>query len=85
MRRILYLAFLVMMGMSANAQDPQVRRIQERFDSARPNEKSLAFYSLDWAMSLADAKERVRKEDRPILLILNTNITAGTNFFSGHT
>ena len=31
------------------------------------------------------ALERARKEDRPILLVLNTNITAGTNFFSGHT
>jgi hypothetical protein len=85
MRRILCLACLATFGLSAQAQEPQVRRIQEQFAAARPSEKSLAFYTLDWAMSLADAKERARKEDRPILLVLNTNITAGTNFFSGHT
>jgi len=85
MRRLLAVALAVLVGSSAVAQEAQVRRIQERVEAARPNEKSLAFYSLDWAMSLTEAKERAGKEGRPILLILNTNITAGTNFFSGHT
>lgn len=65
--------------------DPQILAIEKRFEAAKPTEKSLAFYSLDWAMSLAEAKERAANEHRPIFLILNTNITAGTNFFSGHT
>lgn len=69
----------------ATGIDPEVLRIQERFEAAQPDEKRLAFYSLDWAMSLAEARKRADKENRPILIILNTNITAGTNFFSGHT
>ena len=85
MRRFLALAIAALVGLPAVAQEAQVRRIQERVEAARPDEKSLAFYSLDWAMNLAEAKERAGKEGRPILLILNTNITAGTNFFSGHT
>jgi hypothetical protein len=36
-------------------------------------------------MNLKEAKARAVKEGRPILVVLNTNITAGTNFFSGHT
>jgi len=67
------------------APDPAVLRVHERFEAARPDDRSLAFYSLDWECSLAAAKERARREDRPIFLILNTNITAGTNFYSGHT
>ncbi len=63
----------------------KVQEIEGRFKAARPDEKRLAFYSLDWAMSLTEAKARAKNENRPILLILNTNITAGTNFFSGHT
>ena len=85
MRQLLAVALAALVGSPAVAQEAQVRRIQERVEAARPNEKSLAFYSLDWAMSLTEAKERAGKEGRPILLILNTNITAGTNFFSGHT
>ena len=85
MRRFLALAIAALVGLPAVAQEAQVRRIQERVEAARPDEKSLAFYSLDWAMNLTEAKERAGKEGRPILLILNTNITAGTNFFSGHT
>ena len=69
----------------AMAQDDSAKRIQTRFDDAKPDSQRLAFYSLDWAMSLKDAKTRAAKEHRPILIVLNTNITAGTNFFSGHT
>lgn len=85
MRRTLALAIMAASWLPAAAQEPQVRRIQERFEAVRPDEKSLAFYSLDWTMNLGEARERARKEGRPILLVLNTNITAGTNFFSGHT
>jgi len=67
------------------AEEPAVRRVHARFEAARPDAKSLAFYTLDWEMDLAAAKKRAQAEKRPILLILNTNITAGTNFFSGHT
>lgn len=79
------LLLLVTAGLYGADLSPEVRRIQDRFEAARPDAKRLAFYSLDWTMSLAEAKKRAEKENRPILLILNTNISAGTNFFSGHT
>ena len=85
MRRILGMAVVLTTCLPAAAQEPQVRQILERFEIARPNDASLAFYSLDWAMNLAEAKDRAKKQGRPILLVVNTNITAGTNFFSGHT
>jgi hypothetical protein len=84
-KQALTLVVAVAVWLPGQAQDPQARRIQERFEAARPDDQSLAFYSLDWAMSLAEAKDRARRDGRPILLVLNTNITAGTNFFTGHT
>ena len=79
------LALIFTLAVLAQGPDAKVARTMERFDAAKPSEKSLGFYSLDWAMSLDEAKVRAKKEKRLVLLILNTNITAGTNFFSGHT
>ena len=79
------LALLLSIAAVGQGPDAKVTRTLERFEAAKPSEKSLGFYSLDWAMSLEEAKARATKEKRPVLLILNTNITAGTNFFSGHT
>lgn len=85
MRRLLTFAVLVASALPAAAQSDSARQILARFEDAKPDGKRLAFYSLDWAMSLKEAKARAAREGRPILLVLNTNITAGTNFFSGHT
>ena len=85
MRRILILAAFAAFAGSSQAQDVNALRIQVQFLEAKPDAKRLAFYSLDWAMNLKDAKAKAAKEHRPILIVLNTNITAGTNFFSGHT
>ena len=65
-------------------QDAAVASILKRCDAAKPTTESLAFYSLDWTPNLAAAKERAAKENRPILLIYITNITAGTDFYAGH-
>lgn len=88
MQRVILTATLLAVAVAVGAAttpDAAVQRIHARYEGARPGEKSLAFYSLDWEMNLASARERARREKRPIFLILNTNITAGTNFFSGHT
>ncbi len=69
----------------AQAQDARVQTVLRAFENAKPTEKSLTFYTLDWATNLAEAKERARKESRPIFLLINTNITAGTSFYQGHT
>lgn len=84
-RRIAAWAVVLATCLPAVAQEPQVEQILKRFAAARPDDASLSFYSLDWAMDLGEAKKRARKEDRPVFLVVNTNITAGTNFFSGHT
>lgn len=79
------LALLLSIAAVGQVPDAKVARTLERFDAAKPSGKTLGFYSLDWAMSLEEANARAKKEKRPVLLILNTNISAGTNFFSGHT
>jgi len=85
MRHLLVFAAMIVFVSSARSQNAAAIQIQKQFDAAKPDANRLAFYSLDWAMNLKDAKARAAKEHRPILIILNTNITAGTNFFSGHT
>lgn len=84
MRFALFLALCAIPSV-ALGQDTAVKNTLKRFEDARPSEKSLAFYSLDWVGSLADARARAKAESRPILVILNTNITAHCNFYSGHT
>lgn len=79
------IAWSLSLALIAAAQESRVQTVLRAFDAAKPNARSLTFYSLDWAANLPEAKERARKEGRPIFLILNTNITAGTNFFAGHT
>ncbi len=85
MRQLLAAAVLAVSALPAKAQNDSASEILARFEGAKPDARRLAFYSLDWAMSLKEAKTRAAKEGRPILIVLNTNITAGTNFFSGHT
>ena len=85
MRSSLALVALLLTASLAFSQDAAVTTILKRFEEAKPSEKSLTFYSLDWVCSLAEAKKRAQAEQRPILLILNTNITAHCNFYSGHT
>lgn len=84
MKRLLTVALLAL-GPSAMAGDPTVDGVLADFARAKPGPKALAFYSLDWSPSLADAQARAAKERRPVFLIANTNITAGCNFYSGHT
>jgi hypothetical protein len=85
MARLLTFAVLAVTALPAAAQSDSARQILARYENAKPDAQRLAFYSLDWAMSLQEAKARAAKEGRPVLVVLNTNITAGTNFFSGHT
>lgn len=85
LRMAVMLAFLNAVPAPAAAQDASVANTLKRFAEAKPGEKELAFFSLDWVCSLKEAKKRAVAEERDILLILNTNITAHCNFYSGHT
>ena len=66
------------------AQDPEFAAIEKRAKAARPSDDDLAFYSLNWAPSLKDARERAAKEKRPIFFIAVTNITGPDDVYSGH-
>lgn len=72
---ILVLAFQV---------DPATARVLEKVRAARPSDDALAVYRHDWAPTWEEARARSRKEKRPILLVVNTNITGPTNFYTGH-
>ena len=85
MRCFLAVAVLLAGAAAASAQDATVDDVLKRFDAAKPGEKALAFYSLDWVCNLAQATERAKAENRFVLVVLNTNITAHCNFYSGHT
>ncbi len=65
-------------------QDADVDRITKKAQAAKPTDDDLAFYSLNWAPTLKDARERAAKEKRPIFVIAVTNITGPDNVFTGH-
>src|SRR5262245_16733208 len=70
------------LAMRALAEDPpqaknlpksaEVQKVLDKYQAARPDAKDLAWFSLDWAVTLKEAKERAAKEQRPILF-LHTN------------
>lgn len=67
------------------AADPEFQQTLDRFVKAKPDAKAMGFYSLDWSPNLKEALVRAKQEHRPVFLIANTNITAGCNFYTGHT
>ena len=67
------------------AATPQGAQAIERYAKAGyPASKELAIYSLDWEPTLAAARARARREQRPICFIMVTNFSGPTNFYSGH-
>lgn len=84
MKYALSASALVSLSSLCLAQNREVEAVKDQYARALPSEKQLAFYSLDWSTDLASAKSRAAKEQRPIFFIYITNITAQTNFFSGH-
>ena len=78
------LAALLLSAAVAQAEDQNIRTTLDRYSSFRPSPATLRFYQHDWAMSLAEARSRARKERRPIFFVAITNISGPTNFFTGH-
>jgi hypothetical protein len=54
------------------AKSADVQRILDKYQAVRPGAEDLAWFTLDWATTLKDARERAAKEQRPILF-LHTN------------
>ena len=84
MRRMATILLLSLASV-VTGQDATARRIMEQSNAARPTAAKLRFYDLDWASSLTQARQRAAEEKRPIVFIWVTNITAGCDFFTGHT
>ena len=84
MRR-LSLVLLLLSTTMVIGQDATARSIMEKAQAAKPRPEKLRFYDLDWASNLAQAKQRAQEEKRPIVFLWVTNITAGCDFFTGHT
>lgn len=64
------------------AQDPQVVQILRKVDKARPSDKELSIYRLDWESSLKTAQKRALEEKRPLLVVAVRNEHGDT--FTGY-
>ena len=62
--------------------DPDIQKILDKYHWARPQEKDLMAYSLDWVPTLQKAKGKAAREGRPIFLAVVTNSFG--NMFTGH-
>ncbi len=81
------LTLLLLLGSAyiSFGQDATARSIYDKALATKPSAEKLRFFSHDWSSSLTQAKVRAAEEKRPIVLIVVTNITAGCDFFTGHT
>jgi len=66
----------------AQAPDGDVRTTLDKYRLARPADKDLAIFQLDWVPTLKGATERAARERRPILLLVVTNSYG--DLFTGH-
>jgi len=73
-----------MATLTAHAQYMNVQEILDEFEAVRPSAEDMTIYRHDWVATLKQAKNRAKKEGRPIFFIGNTNISGPTNFYSGH-
>jgi hypothetical protein len=80
---ILPLAFLFsaqLHGLSADGRvDPETG-----FQRLLPGADQLAIYALDWCSDIGQARVRAAKENRPILLLAVSHISAGGSLYTGH-
>lgn len=64
--------------------DPEVKRIQSAYQTARPADRDLGIFRLDWAASLKDAKARAAKEKRPIFFVSTMQLKDAGDLRGGH-
>jgi RNA polymerase sigma factor (sigma-70 family) len=64
------------------AVNEDVQKVLDKYRAARPDDKELAIFQLDWTPTLKDAKAKAAKDERPIFLIVVTNSFG--NMHSGH-
>jgi hypothetical protein len=67
---------------TATAAD--VKRVMDAYQAARPADRELGVFSLDWADSLKDAKARAAREKRPIFFVATTQLKEAGDLKGGH-
>ena len=68
----------------AEVRDPEVRRVLDAYEAARPGESDLGVFRLDWADSLKDARQRAAREKRPIFFVSTTQLKDAGDLRGGH-
>ena len=66
----------------AFAQETEVKRILQTFDTIRPTPRELSIFRLDWVPTLKEGRQRAAREGRPIFLLAVENEHGG--LFGGH-
>lgn len=58
--------------------------ILKAYEAARPADRDLAVYTLDWAPDFKAARERAAKEGVPLFFVATTQLEDAGNLISGH-
>lgn len=58
--------------------------VLKAYEAARPPDRELALFSLDWAPDFKTARERAAKEKVPIFFVATTQLEDAGNLQSGH-
>lgn len=64
------IAWLLVTGGVARAEDVAATEARRRFVATRPQEADLGMYRLDWEPSLTAAQARAQRERRPVFVVV---------------
>ena len=64
--------------------DTEARQIRDAYEAARPADRDLGVFRLDWVGSLKEARERATREKRPIFFVATMQLKDAGNLQSGH-
>ncbi len=66
------------------AGDADTRKILASYQAARPSDRELEIFRLDWSDSLTQAQARAAKESRPIFFVATHQLKEAGNLINGH-
>ncbi|HKQ40623.1 MAG TPA: hypothetical protein VJ063_21310 [Verrucomicrobiae bacterium] len=75
---------LLLFVAALTSQAAQPADILKAYEAARPADRELGVFQLDWADSFKHAKTRAAKENRPIFLVCTTQLKDAGNLRDGH-
>ena len=77
----LFVAFFAVVLASLAAEEEDILKA---YEAARPADRDLGVFQLDWADSFKQAKARAAREQRPIFLVCTTQLKDAGNLRDGH-